>query len=376
MRLAPDQYLPLGFPEKYEIVEYNGSIISSENLEPRDHARRRAEYQEGVWNVIWWRKIVNYIIMVLSVFLFTYPLLLSFPRSWEYPTSLRFISDLIRVSGNILPHIFDLWSDEYARNPFVFSLVLLGIGCLARLGAALKRKITDEIRAAWYGAPSELAKNSLTFRFRTSSFYLTMVRIMRLRIAPLFYAALCGLLFVYVGAIILNRAAFLYEDAAGYVCKSESSLLKAIPRGEQKSISFPVQKLCFATGILLEENQNYVLSFLQVPTESSDDVPATNAGNVADQAPGWRRLLAEPFKRIWGCPFFRVIAQIGSSGSEQQSLTPSLSEVGFGAMAVVRPRKSGELFLYVNDVILAVPSVADVFYTNKSGTATIKVRRP
>jgi hypothetical protein len=208
-----------------------------------------------------------------------------------------------------------------------------------------------------------------------------MTRVMRFRIAPLFYAALCGLLFLYFGTIIMNRAAFLYEDAAGYFCRGEASLaLEAIPRGEQRSISLPTREFCFATGIRLEENQSYLLSFEQViPGRSSESFFATKAGYLTDQLPGWRPLVTQPFKRIWGCPFFRMIAQIGTSGNELQCLDPSLSEAGSGATAVIRPRKSGELFLYLNDIALAVPSLAGVFYTSNptsSGTTMIGVRRP
>ena len=382
MTLFPDQYLPLGLPEKYEVVAHGGKIESSELFEPE--ASSRAQYQERVWDVIWWRKIVNYTIITLSVFLFTYPFLLSFPRSLEFPTSLRFVSDLLRVSRDVLPHIFSMWLNEYARNPLVFLVVLSGVACLASFGATLKSKIIDEIRVAWLYpmAPGSYPqKDSLTFRLRTNPLYLTIAHVMRFRIAPLFYAALCGLLFLYLGTTIVNRAVFLYEDAAGYFCRGESSVtLETIPRGEQRSFSLPARGFCFATGILLEEIQSYLLAFEQVnPGRSDESVFATKAGYATDQFPGWRPLFAQPFKRIWGCPFFRMIAQIGTSGNELRCLAPRPSESGSGATAMIRPRKSGQLFLYLNDIALAVPSLAGIFYTSNStgsGTMVIEVRRP
>ena len=42
---------------------------------------------------------------------------------------------------------------------------------------------------------------------------------------------------------------------------------------------------------------------------------------------------------------------------------------------VIMPERSGELFLYVNDAVLPLPWVYDLFYRNNKGTASIVIRR-
>ena len=42
---------------------------------------------------------------------------------------------------------------------------------------------------------------------------------------------------------------------------------------------------------------------------------------------------------------------------------------------VLRATRDGELFLFVNDAVLGVPGLIDVFYRNNVGTADVTVTR-
>jgi hypothetical protein len=42
---------------------------------------------------------------------------------------------------------------------------------------------------------------------------------------------------------------------------------------------------------------------------------------------------------------------------------------------IIEPEKSGELFLYVNDAIIAVPGLYNLFYKNNAGTTSVAITR-
>jgi hypothetical protein len=310
-----------------------------------------------------------------------YPLFISFPAGFEPARLLLPFSDLIRLLGDVLPGFLDLWINAYARDPFLLLCVVGLIVVLGQIGARLKRRISDQIRRAWDQSTTADANshlpNSLTFRFRTSRFYGSTARAMRLQTAPILYASLCAIIFVYVTAIIANRISFLQEDAAGLFC-SETPTAQHLAVGETRVVDFRISDFCRATGVLVEPGQTarYYVRFDQSGPWSDGSIPTSLNGYTVSEIPAWRRpilFLAQPFKRVWTRPFFRVVLQVGTSGANQLYLDPDKSDPLLQDM--IKPSKEGELFLYVNDVALGIPQMKGYFYGNNSGSAQLTIKR-
>jgi hypothetical protein len=81
-----------------------------------------------------------------------------------------------------------------------------------------------------------------------------------------------------------------------------------------------------------------------------------------------------PLRRIFIQPWFRVIARVGSTGNYEYFMDPD-SQNARALQAQFKPERSGELFFYVNDAVLALPWVHDVFYRNNAGEATVMIKR-
>src|SRR5262249_19857054 len=142
---------------------------------------------------------------------------------------------------------------------------------------------------------------------------------------------------------------------------------------------------------------------------------------VGFAADSWRHYSATPLKRWWRENWFQPIARIGEVGNYEHVLKPAqpLPVVDFKACRPKReatPRISGtienirtpattdfkneqllcdqnvrrrpnrlisditanatgELFLYVNDAILMLPTLTDMFYSNNSGKTKVTVTR-
>jgi len=86
-------------------------------------------------------------------------------------------------------------------------------------------------------------------------------------------------------------------------------------------------------------------------------------------------------RRLWASNYFQLVVRVGSRGSQKWPLL--FTEVsGTGTAtgthayeATFKPRKDGELFLFVNDAVVGIPGLADYFYRpgNNRGTAEVAI---
>src|SRR5262249_22506578 len=78
-------YAPKGIPAKYDVVTDNGELLSPEQnpYETTDQALARSNTQEKAWNTIWWRRIVYFATVAVSVYLVAFPLMRAPPRDAE-----------------------------------------------------------------------------------------------------------------------------------------------------------------------------------------------------------------------------------------------------------------------------------------------------
>jgi hypothetical protein len=144
-----------------------------------------------------------------------------------------------------------------------------------------------------------------------------------------------------------------------------------------------IRDVCHATGIWLEEGQKYNITV--TPPDPKDEAHAwrdddgtivstrgkINSGLVmkikeAFKWPLKRHLFEEPFK---------VIARVGSMGSDERVLEPDPDRRSNKLDVQIIPKRSGELFLYVNEAVWGWPWKRDYFYKDNSGKATISVQR-
>jgi hypothetical protein len=81
-------------------------------------------------------------------------------------------------------------------------------------------------------------------------------------------------------------------------------------------------------------------------------------------------IVTVPLRRVLLRPWFRIIARVGETGTDEYFLDPDAGDVRSLEIPFV-PHRTGELYLYVNDAVLPVRK--DFFYRNNKGTATVTV---
>ena len=380
IRSGTDQYCPIGVPERYEIVNRDGTIVPSSKYETPDQARARSQYQERAWDLVFKRKIINFSMVAIIACLIFYPFLRDLHAVDEFVSPVRWVSDLVRLFGAFLPAFLAPWVNGYARSPVVFVLLLLILALLNKAAASSKARIQDELRAAWAirgGIAQNQLPNGIVFRFRTSPLFQAAKRETRLRLAPFTYAVLAGFLFLYLTTATVNRVLFLVMDSAGIYCEDTPS--RQLPKGQSVELQVSIDRFCTPSGIQVESGDRYVVGFTPVDPWSDGGRPVRPLAMRLTDYPFWLRipvLFLEPFKRSYGEPWFTMILRIGSVGGDEVADIPSEAELNqYPYQFSIRARRSGQLFFYANDIALSAPFYSDLFYRDNSGRLSVTIAR-
>ncbi|WP_271609873.1 MULTISPECIES: DUF2235 domain-containing protein [unclassified Bradyrhizobium] len=149
---------------------------------------------------------------------------------------------------------------------------------------------------------------------------------------------------------------------------------------------FDIGEVCHKTGIWLEQGQRYEITLI-APSPGDDDYAATawrdadgsvvSTRGTASTEP-WaklREVLIWPLKRHLFVERFKVVARVGSIGSDETILEADDPKSNVLNVVIV-PKRPGELFLYVNEAVWGLPWLYDRFYRNDKGHATLVVQRP
>jgi hypothetical protein len=123
----------------------------------------------------------------------------------------------------------------------------------------------------------------------------------------------------------------------------------------------------------LDGSEGYYSTTPTIITSSSAD-----GSQVATRpAPRWQRLAliaGIPLRRELIRPWFRVVARIGGKGSEEIFLDPDFTDK-YLINEPIRAPRDGELFLFVNDAVIGIPGLYDVFYGNNQGSTRVTIKR-
>jgi uncharacterized protein (DUF2235 family) len=389
-------YAPIGLPARYAVVMRSGEIVEGKSnpFETPDQAGTRAQVQEGVWDLVWWRRLVYFATLGASAYLALFPLLHQIVRAREFSTPLRLVSDAVRVAGVFLPEFANWWLDAYAAAPGWFLAGVLLLMVFMSIGVMLGGMINGAMHAIWRTilwerkVPSGAAPSGPVYWLRTRRAYKRIHWALRRHAVPFAFAVLL----LYLAAALVSHVAFDIADAAGAFCRERDG--KGLTSLEQKREAtvqgFPSSSICWATGIELVEGRRYRIT-LSEPRNwralgHEADLDGFEIGELPTTPDRVAMFSALPLRRVLNRPWFRPIARIGAVGADEYPLDPDTrvaapnqdpapTEAPDTLVVEIRARRTGELFLYLNDAIIGLPRVADAFYRNNPGTARVEVTR-
>jgi uncharacterized protein (DUF2235 family) len=377
-------YAPIGLPANYAVVTDEGEILEgiANRYEPPERAPRRAEGQEHVWNLVWWRRVVYFITVAASAHLALFPLIYQTDRAAEFATPLRMVSETIRLIGGFVPSLFVFWLNSYATNPGRFLVAAFLVGALIWIGTRLAAAITDRMQQIWRASLRDILSlpHDWVYALRTSRLYQWLLWVIKRHIVP----TLSVVAILYLGLTLSSHVFFNMWDAAGFHCK-ETETPGAVPWLSEIAIEarFQPRELCWASGIELLKGQRYQVTIAQTSPTWRDGSPLRGgfdtdlAGFEISELPSFIdrvvMVAGVPLRRVLLRPWFRVIGRIGAVGTDEYFIDPDKPR-SRRLSVEFRTRRSGELFLYANDTVIGWPSVAGLFYNANEGEAVVIVR--
>jgi uncharacterized protein (DUF2235 family) len=228
-------YAPLGLPADYEVVTVNNQVVTPQQSGYESPAQANARWrgQQKVWNIVWWRRILYFLTVIVSLALFGFPLAALIPTQDEYTTHLRWVSEIVRTAGKFLPQAATPWLDGYAGKPVEFLIILALLGITMLGSSLLAGKIQGKMGQLWRASlDSKLTDpglpTDLIYRLRNSPRFVRFHRSLNTKITP----ALFALLFLYLGATFTSHALFNVQDYAGWVCNETKGKLQTLNTGD------------------------------------------------------------------------------------------------------------------------------------------------
>ncbi|HWI12841.1 MAG TPA: DUF2235 domain-containing protein, partial [Burkholderiales bacterium] len=363
-----DGYAPIGLPPRYAVVTTQGEIrdmpapgLPAVTTETPSDGTARCMFQRKVWNLVWWRRIVYYASVYVAAALIAFPLLL--PAGGACADRLCGLSWMIRDVGLVLPAFAAPWLDSYAEHPSAF----LGIGALLAatlwMGGRLRARISERMRAVWLRermlAPPQ---PDVLARMRASRWYQRCGKIFRRAIFPI----VAGVAAVWLIAAGVTQILFALMSSAGAVCEPA-----ALVRGR-----YTPDNVCWGSGVQVKQGVTYRITLaIDEPGRWTDGGIVTGVNGFRREKMTWPMYLGLPLRRYVAEPWLHPIARIGATGSDEYVLKPVRGQGNdVTLVADITARRSGELFVFVNDAVLPVPDGWQVFYGNNTGSATVRVQ--
>jgi T6SS, Phospholipase effector Tle1-like, catalytic domain len=380
-----DRYAPIILPEQYAVVHANGSIVNAA-VESPSQSQARAVEQERAWNWVWARRVVYFASVLSSFYLALFPLL--FEDGACASNFFCFLNLPITIVGSFLPAFAAPWINTFKANPGRFLLIASFIVACLWTGGWLSRKIRDTMRLIWNpilaapgaavppGRPPSGVIAGSVYWLRTRRAYEGFFRWLTRRFLPVLFA----LSIYYTGAALVSRVTFSIFSAAGAVCTKSAQ-----PRPLDAPFKFELKDLCAATGYLLQDGARY-----RIWIDTSEDWADNEIKTDVEGFSRWWLYGAIPFRRWLAEPWFKPIARIGTHGNDEYPIEPLVPFAAGSPKRLlateIQARRSGELFLYVNDAVMFYPSrwcgfekgplgIRCEFYSNNHGTAVVKIQR-
>jgi uncharacterized protein (DUF2235 family) len=377
-------YAPIGLSSSYSLVMDNSEILAPQNNPYESAATAAARYaaQQRIWNFVWLRRIVYFLTVAASYHLLAFFWFHEQIPEHEFDSSVRLVSEFVRLVESFLPRpVVHWWTDAYAASPEWF---LGGIVAVAILigGSSIGSHISSAMRLDWItrgtnsGVPDTALHRGI-LAFRTSDTYQAALWALKWWILP----ALSAVFLIWLGFVTASHLLFNVVDSMGFVCDPQPIEKRLTSKGARSNpLDFDTKAICVSSRTEVEAGKSYRVTIEVLSPWADGDIPATPAGFRSASAPEWWRApllyAALPLRRVLFRPWFLILGRIGPMGNAEYFLDPvrlrDRPNVYQGSFVSER---SGELFFYVNESVIALPFLSSVFYDNNKGKALITVEQ-
>ena len=409
-----DAYAPINLPDDYAVVYDDGKIVDLTSADRRlpetpQQAKDRRTRQAYVWNKVWAGKILYLVTLVVAVLFVVYPRF----RDGEPSNSTIFLetifgtlSTLIRAIPQLIGQIPGLgfaanWAASYDHLPYAFLAFVILISGLLWCSQYLGSRLASEMRANWQPVsrrgppPADLGGiGKLRTRLakwldsrpngRGEAAWSIGDRVaQRVRIVFEMFGILFLLLLIL---LVVSRVVLITADGFGGVCEADANQEK---RSFGEVFRFDPASTCFDTGLELQRDKRYAIEMRVSDDWSDADIYAdvhgwrdkpSKSGPAEMKSPPWYMALALPLRRHLFADWYQPIARVDEELFDRYPLDGDNEEVDdedagrqMSLYMEFRAKGTGQLYLYLNDAVLFLPELVELFYKNNRGCALVVV---
>ena len=393
-----DGYAPIVLPETYDVIRGRRATpaLPAERLAPA-----RAREQEAVWDIVWKRRLNYFGAVGLSLAIVSMPWIFKSPAACTGPQCL--LSPIIEGAGALLPGFLERWVETFSRNPGAFLLLAIALFMLVKNARRLQASITDTMRGLWkdsfeLGAIEPVARSRFIRGLRPNRIYQGLLRAIKWRIVPAAFG-ISLLVIIFILALFVPSVVYVRWDIAG-----DEREQRACATGKAEQVSaapsrvpgFTAKEPCWPTGLGVTEGQHYRISFA-VTQQWGERSRATDPRGLdksdtsrigrffrdmktaiakldcdllykaASDLVTLRRSITDEGLR----PLVKIVPGAGDSHVHAPEVRMTSARDGTFYFAEFKAKKTGEVVLYVNDVV--APGEASRYrdYADNNGAANV-----
>jgi hypothetical protein len=376
--LGVDSYAPIVLPTRYAVVTDDGAIVNH-HLEDQTQSDSRANEQEHVWNLVWWKRITYFLSIFVAVALVTFPFWRT--RTGACENFACSVAPVIDALGIVLPNVTDYWLSAFRNHPATFLSLAIAFVVLLKISDSLQNKLQDRMRSMWTRTVKHpqtkvnvaSVPTDVVYRLRTSTPYQVTFLWMKRVILP----TLFGLSALWLIAGAGSRGVFKVVSAAGFTCDAGSSSASRPGGGQSVTATFATRAICSATGATATRGKRYRITITATaPWNDGGNIP-TGVGGFEAIELGWAHPAFVLFRRTFGERWFTPMLRIGEQGNDEYPLVPRDGSVTDNSTlkleAEITARRDGPMFVFVNDAVLPVPESLQRLYSNNLGEGEITI---
>ncbi len=375
-----DGYAPITLPEAFVDVDHDpgdSRLPQALRNNLQKTASKRADQQEAARDLVWWRRLLYFSIVGVSLLLASMPL---WPADASDPICADarcFLSNFYRLFEVLVPAFLEPWIHSFARFPVPTTASIVAIFAFLSVGAGIERKLRDRTRQIW----KEALKGKIADRptktglraFRTSRAYQWLVKVTKWEILPTFFGILMLLLIIWGVAAAITQTRLGFGEARGLFCG------KAKPFSDAEGSNFATAKPCNPMGVPVKAGQSYEVQII-VRQEWKDGRHDATPLGLKSRELGAVGHIGAPLRRVALGRWMQPLVMVSGRDWAPHVYALELEKVGGNRyLGEFTARRDGMLSMFVNEAVPPFGS-ASYFYdgsemTRNSGTACVLISR-
>jgi hypothetical protein len=314
---------------------------------------------EGVYDLVWRRRVSYFVTMAFTLLLATMPMWVSYaPDPIWLADGRTWIDAPLHGVGMLLPSMFAYWVNTFADNPFYFLVLAVLIGLALRYGAHCERRLRDRARHIWRASTSsapltEPTTLSRLARIRNSARYQHTVQVFKWGVLPAVFLLVILAVAAWLGAAGVTQTALPWLEAGTALCQSAGGSLPALVRHDTV---FRTDATCQAVGATVTRGRRYRVE-LRVQRPWFDGSYATTPLGLRARDMGLVGITGAPFRRVVEANYLQPVVEIRRPPDSWRidslfiTALPLTQEGPLLYAAVFTAGHDGELFVFANDAV-------------------------